>query len=133
MQRILAQADLQPHKSRYWLHSDDPDFEAKVWPSAGCTWTPRACTSTASWCCAWTRRLGIQALEPCPDHGRARAGRSGGPRSTSGTARRCLLATLVVPTGQVIGGVTQRRATWDYVRHVRDVVEQFPDARRSTG
>ena len=30
VQRILAEADLRPHKSRYWLHSDDPDFEAKA-------------------------------------------------------------------------------------------------------
>jgi hypothetical protein len=30
VQRILAGADLKPHRSRYWLHSDDPDFEAKA-------------------------------------------------------------------------------------------------------
>src|SRR5215469_10346081 len=30
VQRILAEADLKPHKSRYWLHSDDPHFEAKA-------------------------------------------------------------------------------------------------------
>jgi hypothetical protein len=30
IQRILADADLKPHKSRSWLHSDDPDFEAKA-------------------------------------------------------------------------------------------------------
>src|SRR5205807_356899 len=30
VQRVLAGADLKPHKSRYWLHSDDPDFEAKA-------------------------------------------------------------------------------------------------------
>src|SRR3954453_7649478 len=30
VQRILAEADLKPHKSRYWLHSNDPDFEAKA-------------------------------------------------------------------------------------------------------
>jgi hypothetical protein len=29
-QRILAEADLKPHQSRYWLHSDDPGFEAKA-------------------------------------------------------------------------------------------------------
>jgi len=43
---------------------------------------------------------------------------------------RCLIATLVVPTGQVLGSVTARRGTWDFVRHVRDVVEQFPQAKR---
>jgi hypothetical protein len=30
IQRLLADAELKPHKSRYWLHSDDPDFEAKA-------------------------------------------------------------------------------------------------------
>src|SRR5262249_23136916 len=43
---------------------------------------------------------------------------------------RCLLATLVVPTGQVIGSVTAQRGTWDYVRHIRDVVEQCADHPR---
>jgi hypothetical protein len=43
---------------------------------------------------------------------------------------RCLLATLVVPTGQVIGSVTAHRAPWDFVRHIRDVVVRFPDVRR---
>ena len=28
--RILAEADLQPHRSVYWLNSHDPDFEAKA-------------------------------------------------------------------------------------------------------
>jgi len=27
---VLKKVDLRPHKSRYWLHSDDPDFEAKA-------------------------------------------------------------------------------------------------------
>src|SRR5271166_1883660 len=30
LQRVLAEAELRPHKSRYWLHSNDPDFETKV-------------------------------------------------------------------------------------------------------
>ena len=28
--RILEDADLRPHKSRYWLNSHDPDFDAKA-------------------------------------------------------------------------------------------------------
>ena len=28
--RILAEADLKPHRSVYWLNSHDPDFEAKA-------------------------------------------------------------------------------------------------------
>src|SRR5437588_584797 len=30
IQRILAQADLKPHQSVYWLNSHDPDFDAKA-------------------------------------------------------------------------------------------------------
>ena len=30
IQRILAQADLKPHRCRSWLHSDDPTFEEKA-------------------------------------------------------------------------------------------------------
>jgi hypothetical protein len=37
---------------------------------------------------------------------------------------------LVVPTGQVLGSVTEHRGRWDFVRHVRDVAEQFPTAER---
>ena len=28
--RILAEADLKPHRSHYWLNSHDPDFDAKA-------------------------------------------------------------------------------------------------------
>lgn len=30
IQRILHDADLQPHRSVYWLNSHDPDFDAKA-------------------------------------------------------------------------------------------------------
>jgi hypothetical protein len=43
---------------------------------------------------------------------------------------RCLLASLAVPTGRVLGSVTEHRGTWDFVRHIRDVAEQFPQAKR---
>ncbi|HEX4613336.1 MAG TPA: helix-turn-helix domain-containing protein [Urbifossiella sp.] len=28
--RILAEVDLKPHRSQYWLNSHDPDFDAKA-------------------------------------------------------------------------------------------------------
>jgi DDE superfamily endonuclease len=131
VQRILAEADLKPHKSRYWLHSDDPDFEAKALDICRLYLeAPRLYEHGELVLCA-DEKTGIQALE------RARPTTAGAPSRPErrdpeyvrhGT--RCLLATLVVPTGQVIGGVTERRATWDFVRHVRDVVEQFPGATR---
>jgi hypothetical protein len=35
IQRVLAEADLQPHRCRYWLKSHDPDFAAKALDSWG--------------------------------------------------------------------------------------------------
>jgi hypothetical protein len=40
------------------------------------------------------------------------------------------LASRVVATGQVIGSISAQRGRWDFVRHLRDVVEQFPEVRR---
>lgn len=131
VQRILAAADLKPHKSRYWLHSDDPDFEAKA--LAVCRLyldAPRLYRQGELVVCV-DEKTGMQALERLHPSRPARPGR---PELREfeyvrhGT--RCLLASLVVATGQVLGSVTARRATWDFVRHVRDVVEAFPQVRK---
>ena len=46
---------------------------------------------------------------------------------------RCLIGSLGVPTGQVFGSVTARRGRWDFVRHIRDVVVQFPKVKKWFG
>src|SRR5579864_2129234 len=43
---------------------------------------------------------------------------------------RCLIATLLVPTGFILGDVSKRRSSVDFCRHLRHVTEQFPDAKR---
>jgi DDE superfamily endonuclease len=131
VQRILAEADLKPHRSRYWLHSDDPDFEAKA--LAICRLyldAPRLYRQGELVLCV-DEKTSIQALERLHPTKPARPGR---PERREfeyirhGT--RCLLATLVVPTGQVLGRVTARRGRWDFVRHVRDVVDVFPRVKK---
>jgi transposase len=131
IQRLLADGDLKPHKSRYWLHSNDPDFEAKALDICRLYLdAPRLYQQGELVLCV-DEKTGMQALE------RARPSQPGKPGTPErrdpeyirhGT--RCLLATLVVPTGQVIGSVTEHRGTWDFVRHIRDVVVQFPDVQR---
>jgi hypothetical protein len=131
VQRILAEADLKPHRSKYWLHSLDPQFEAKALDICRLYLdAPRLYRHGELVLCV-DEKTGIQALE------RARPTTPGAPGRPErrdpeyvrhGT--RCLLATLVVPTGEVIGGVTERRATWDFVRHIRDVVVRFPEVER---
>jgi DDE superfamily endonuclease len=131
VQRILAEADLKPHRSRYWLHSDDPAFEARALAICGLYLdAPRLYQQGELVLCV-DEKTSIQALERLHPTRPAAPGR---PELREveyirhGT--RCLIATLVVPTGQVIGAVSERRATWDFVRHIRDVVEQFPQAKR---
>ena len=131
IQRILADADFKPHKSRYWLHSDDPQFEAKALDICRLYLdAPRLYQQGELVICV-DEKTGMQALE------RARPttpGKPGVPERRDpeyirhGT--RCLIASLVVPTGQVVGSVTAQRKTWDFVRHIRDVVVQFPDVQR---
>jgi transposase len=131
IQRILAEADLKPHKSRYWLHSDDPDFEPKA--LAVCRLylaAPRLYQRGELVLCV-DEKTSIQALERLHPTKPAKPGQvelREFEYLRHGT--RCLLGTLVVPTGQVLGSVTARRGRWDFVRHIRDVVEAFPHIRK---
>jgi hypothetical protein len=134
VQRLLAAADLKPQKSRYGLHSDDPDFETKA-IAIGRLYraAPRLYQQGELVICT-DEKTSLQALERLHP---TKPGRPGQQELRAfaylrhGT--RCLLGSLVVPTGQVLGSVTRRRATWDFVRHVRDVVEAFPQAQKFHG
>ena len=131
VQRILAEADLKPHKSRYWLHSTDPDFEAKALAICRLYLAAPALYRQGELVVCVDEKTGIQALQRLHP---TKPGRPGQVELQEfeylrrGT--RCLLASLVVPTGQVLGSVTARRARWDFVRHVRDVVVAFPHIKK---
>ncbi len=131
IRRILAGAELRPHRSRYWLHSLDPDFEARALEVCRLYLdAPRLHRQGELVLCV-DEKTGIQALERARPTAPARPGRD--ERRDHEYVRhgtRCLIATRVVATGQVIGSVTERRGRWDFVRHVRDVAECFPGAKR---
>jgi hypothetical protein len=131
LQRVLAEAELRPHKSRYWLHSNDPDFETKVLDICQLYLdAPRLYAHGELVLCV-DEKTSIQALErarPTLPVAAGREERRDPEYIRHGT--RCLLATRVVATGQVIGSVLGRRGTWDFVRHIRDVVELFPGVGR---
>jgi len=107
IQRILAEADLKPHKCRSWLHSDDAAFEEKA--LAICKLyldAPRLYQQGELVLCC-DEKTSIQALErkyPTKPMQPGRPELQEFEYIRHGT--RCLLATFVVPTGLVYGDVT---------------------------
>jgi transposase len=131
IRRILAEADLQPHRCRYWLKRHDPDFEAKAVAICHLYREAFRLRERGELVVSVDEKTGIQALQRLHATLPARPGqveRREFEYRRRGT--RCLIGSLVVPTGQVIGSVTARRGRWDLVRHIRDVVEMFPDVKR---
>jgi transposase len=131
IQRLLAATDLKPHRSRYWLQSHDPDFEAKTLDVCQLYLDAFQLHEQGELVLSVDEKTGIQALQrlyPTRPPQPGRIERREFEYRRHGT--RCLIASLVVPTGQVLGSVTAHRGRWDFVRHLRDVVEQFPQTQR---
>jgi DDE superfamily endonuclease len=135
IQRILAQAELKPHKVRSWMHSDDPAFEKLALEICGLYLKAPVLYRQGELLLCTDEKTGMQALErkhpdkpATPGHIALRE-----PEYIRhGT--RCLLATFVVPTGQVYGDVTAHRTNDDFRAHIRRTVtwlqQQYPQATR---
>jgi hypothetical protein len=131
IQRTLSANGLKPHRGTQWLHSDDPEFEAKALHIARLDLdAPRLYQQGELVLCV-DEKTSIQALER-KYPGRPRA--AGRPERREfayvrhGT--RCLIASRLVPTGQVVGDVSARRARRDFCRPLRRTAEQVPEAVR---
>ena len=131
IQRILAEADLKPHQSVYWLNSHDPDFDQKA--KAICQLyldAPRFYQQGRLVLCS-DEKTGMQILgRPFP----TQPARPGHPAKREfeyirhGT--RSLLTTFCVPTGKVVWDLKPTRNSSDWAAHLRHVVEQFPGQKR---
>jgi transposase len=135
VQRVLSQAQLKPHKTRSWLHSDDPDFEAKALEICRLYLRAPALYQRGELVVCTDEKTGIQALERRYPTQPMRPGlpeRREFEYVRHGT--RCLLATFVVPTGVVYGDVTARRTNEDFRAHIRKavawLVARYPEARK---
>lgn len=129
--RILAAADLKPHRSVYWLNSHDPDFEAKA--QAICSLYTNArhffeqgrvviCTDEKTGMQILERKYATQPMEPGKPEKREHE------YIRHGT--RVLLASFVVPTGQVVWHLGPTRTSADFATHVAHVVTQLPKMKR---
>ena len=129
--RILAEADLKPHKSAYWLDSHAPDFGdrardiCRLYLDAPRLWQMGElvlCTDEKTGILIRRRKHPTRPIQPgrprLREHEYVRLG------------MRHLSATFCVPTGQVAYDLSQTHGGADFVAHLRTAVAQMPRAER---
>ena len=129
--RVLREADLKPHRSVYWLNSHDPDFDAKA--KDICHLYVRAPflyqQGELVICC--DEKTGMQILQRKYPTILARPGK---PEKREHEyirhGSRALIASFVVPTGQVVWDLGVTRTSKDFAAHLTHVAAQFPEQRR---
>jgi hypothetical protein len=130
--RILTEADLQPHRSRYWLTSHDPDFAARAKELCGLYLdAPRLWQEQGELVVCTDEKTGILVRRrkhptlPC---------RPGLPRLREHEyvrlGMRHLHASFCVPTGQVSAQLTTSHNAGDFTEHLRQAVAELPRAGR---
>lgn len=133
IQRVLHDADLQPHRSVYWLNSHDPDFDAKA--AAICELYVRSPTlyRQGELVISTDEKTGMQILErkyptrlAWPGHPEKRE------HEYVRHGTRALIASFVVPTGEVVWNLGPTRTSVDFANHLTNVAHRFRDWSRVT-
>jgi transposase len=121
VQRILAQAKLQPHRLDRYMASNDPDFEQKAADIIGLYMNPPQ--HAAVFCV--DEKTAIQALDrlvPVLPLSPGRAERHGFEYYRHGTLS--LYAALDVKTGKVDGKTTRRHTSADFIEFLTEIVSK---------
>jgi transposase len=120
---MLVAAKLQPHRTRTFTFSPDPDFEAKLLDIVGLYLNP---PENALDLCV-DEKPSIQALDRTQPLLPLRAKK---PRAWTNEYVRhgtqTLLAALEIATGKVVAHVRDRRTTVDFLSFMDDVVKAYP-------
>src|ERR1700690_2791539 len=123
VQRILAQAQLKPHRLERYMASNDPDFENKAADIIGLYLHPPQ--HAAVFCV--DEKTAIQALDrldPVLPLSPGRAERHGFEYFRHGTLS--LYAALDVKTGEVLGKTAARHTSAEFVAFLADIVANQP-------
>ncbi len=121
--RILKSADMRPHRIQGWLHSQDPEFRAKVTRICSLYLNPPA---GAIVLCV-DEKTGMQALKrknPTKWAGLGRPGRWEYEYKRLGT--RTLFAAFNTQTGEVFAEVSVKRKARDLLRFMRKLAKHYP-------
>jgi transposase len=124
VQRILSAEELRPHRVRQWLHSPDPDFEAKVARICQLYLNPPAGAAVV---CVDEKPM--QALE-------RKYPTAVGP---DGVVRReyeyirhgtaCLLGAFDIRSGEVLGEVVRQRTSEATVAFMEQLASKYPTGK----
>ena len=119
IQRILAQADVRPHRLERYMASDDPDFETKAADVIGLYLAPPQ--HAAVFCV--DEKTAIQALDrldPVLPLSPGRLERHGFEYRRNGTLS--LYAALEVKTGKIQGKTAERHTSAEFVGFLEQVI-----------
>src|SRR5262249_36399135 len=132
--RLLNEADLKPHRIRYWLNAkekDDPDFAVNVqFVCAAYAAAPGLYHQFDTHTISTDEMTGIQALERIAQTKGVKPGREARMEfeyKRNGT--QTLICNFHVVTGQVISPTVQdTRTEADFVAHIKRTVATDPQA-----
>lgn len=131
--RTLHDADLKPHRSVYWLNSHDPDFAARAQEICRLYVQAPVLYQQGQLVICTDEKTGMQILQRKYP---TRPARPGSPEQREfeylrhGT--RALLASFVVPTGELLWDVELTRTAADFAKHLLQVGARFADWERIT-
>ncbi len=129
--RILEEADLKPHRSVYWLTSHDPDFEAKAHDICQLYVQALRFYQQGRVVICADEKTGMQILQRAHPTQPVQPGK---PEKREHEyirhGARALLASFVVPTGQLVWHLGQTRTSADWAAHLTHVVQQLPAMQR---
>lgn len=124
VQSVLAAESIQPHRYRYWKHSNDPEFEPKMLAVVGLFLDPPDNAVVLS----VDEKTSIQALDrtqprlPIKPHPIERLSHE---YKSNGTAS--LLSALEVHSGKVLGQSIRRSNSDSFIRFLRRLLKEYPD------
>lgn len=124
--RILAEAEIKPHRVKAWCHSTDPQYQSKMRSIVELYVSPPPGESVLS----IDEKSGIQALSrsrPMVPVSPGKRPRQEFEYKRNGT--RCLFACFNVRTGQVLGLCTLRRAREDFFSFMDLVAQRYRQGR----
>ena len=128
--RILDEADLKPHRSVYWLNSHDPDFDAKAQEICKLYIAAPMMYQQGRLVICCDEKTGMQALgRPHPTQPAVPGKPERREQDYIRYGTRALIASLIVPTGELIGDLGPTRTSVDFATHLSHVAGRFPQIK----